>query len=225
MGQSHFFDFQLGYHNTRWGADLFVQNYSGFFIKNTTEFGGANPYYLFPNLKWSHYGLIGRWAMDNQGFSISALTTQSEQIKKTAGSYFLVGGYRYHSLDTDVSIIPTTLSGINTEMESLRKLKTHSLNLGTGAGKYWVNDSHLFIGGLFDLIGTYGIYNYDITNGTTNSSYGTLSYNLKLAFGYSGESFRTGINFSADVTTLKGFNSSFIKPVATQGLLYFRIVF
>ena len=227
-GNSQFFDIQLGYQNHQWGIDLFAQNYTGFHIKNTSDFDGAtstSPYYLYPDLKWSHYGLMGRWAMDNQGFLISALTTQSEQIKKSAGSYFLVGGYRYHSLDTETSIIPTTLNGINTEMENLRKIKTNSANFGVGAGKYWVNDSHFFVGGLFDLLGTYGLYNYENTTGPTNNSYGTLSYNLKFGFGYSGNFFRTGISISRDSTTLKSFNSSFIVPSATQLLAYVRIVF
>ncbi len=224
-GLSDFFDLQLGYNNYQWGLDLFVQNYTGFYIQNLSPTSGTNPYFLFPNLKWNHYGLMGRWAMDNQGFLISALTTQSEQIKKSAGSYFLVGGYRYHSLDNDASIIPSTLQGINSEMDNLLKMKTNSLNFGVGAGKYWVNDSHFFAGGLFDLLGTYGLYNYESTTGTSNSSYATLSFDIKLGVGYSGEKFRSGLSVAGDITTLQGFKSSYIKPSATQALLYFRIAF
>lgn len=229
-GISDFFDVQLGYHNYQWGTDLFVQNYTGFYLKNTSAYYVGTPpyspyYELFPNIKWNHYGLMGRWAMDNQGFLVSALTSQSEQIKKTAGSYYLVGGYRYHSLETDVSMIPTSLQGINPEMDNLRKLKANSINFGVGAGKYWVSDSHFFIGGLFDLLGTYAVYNYENTTGPTENSYGTLSYNFKLGFGYSGEKFRSGISASGEITTLKGFNSSFVKPAAQQFMLYFRVAF
>lgn len=224
-GNSEFFDFQFGYHNLSWGADLFVQKYTGFFIKNSDQFSSTNPYFLFPDLKWSHYGLMGRYAMDNQGFSVSALMTQSEQIKKTAGSYFLIGGYRYHSLDSDNTLIPTTLQGINADMDNLRKLKAQSLNLGLGAGKYWVSDSRFFIGGVFDLLGTFALYDYQSLSSTSNNSYGTLSFNLKAGLGYSGDHFRSGLSYSSEVTTLKGFNDSFIKPAATQLLLYFRYAF
>ncbi len=224
-GQSEFLDFQLGYHNMSWGVDLFVQNYKGFFIKNSNQFSSPTPYFLFPDLKWTHYGLMGRYSMDNQGFSVSALTTQSEQIKKTAGSYFLVGGYRYHSLDSENSLIPSTLQGINTDMDDLRKLKAHSMNLGVGAGKYWVNSSNFFIGGVFDLLGTLALYNYENVLTTTKNSYGTLSYNFKAGLGYSGENFRTGFSVVGEVTTLKGFNDTFIKPSASQLLLYFRYAF
>jgi hypothetical protein len=223
-GKSEFFDVQLGYHNLKWGADLSVQNYTGFYMKNAALYGG-NPFFTYPNLKWTHYGLMGRYAMDNQGFLISALTTQSEQIKKSAGSYFIVGGYRYHSLDSDISLIPTALQGINTEIDFLRKLKANSINLGFGAGKYWVNDSHVFIGGVFDLLGTYALYNYESLNLKTNSSYGSVSYNYKFAFGYSGENFRAGFSLGGDVTTLRGPSSAFIKPIASQILIYIRVAF
>lgn len=226
-GKSDFSDFQLGYHNTQWGLDLFYQDYKGFFISNSAAIGGATtPYYTLPNLEFRHYALMGRWAVDNQGFSISNLMNQSEQIKKTAGSYFIVGGIRHHTLDSDnSSIIPTQFIGINPDMDNLRSLKTHSLNLGVGAGKYWVSSSHFFIGAVFDLIGTYGIYNYKLVQSEFASSYGTLSFNLKPGLGYSGENFRTGISLSGEITTLKGLNSSFIKPSANQIMLYFRYAF
>jgi hypothetical protein len=223
-GKSDFFDLQLGYHNDQWGAEIFAQNYTGFYLKNSADFGGGNTYAQFPDLKWSHYGLLGRWAMDNQGFSITDLTTQVKQIKKTAGSYFLVGGFRYHSLDTDISIIPTTIAILNSEMDTLRRLKASSINLGLGAGKYWVSNSHFFIGGVFDLISTYALYNYESTSGQTTNSYGTLSYNLKAGFGYSGETYRSGVYFKSDVTTLKAFQQAIIKPSAVQILVYLRVV-
>ena len=224
LGTSQFFDFQIGYHNLKWGADLFVQNYTGFYTSNLKQTGTNTPY-IFSDLKWDHYGVMARYAMDNQGFLISALTSQAEQIKKSAGSYFLVGGYRYHSLDTSSSIIPATLQGQNTEMDNLRKLKANSLNFGIGAGKYWVTDSHFYIGALFDLLGTFALYNYESTTGTSSSSYLTTSTDVKVGVGYSGDHFRTGLTFVSDVTTLKGFNSSSIAPTATQLLLYFRFAF
>lgn len=224
-GQSDFTDFQFGYHNNNWGAALFVQNYKGFYIKNSDQFSSPTPYFLFPDLKWTHYGLMGRYAMDNQGFSVSALISQSEQIKKTAGSYFLVGGYRYHSLDSDNTLIPATLQGINVDMDNLRKVKANSLNLGVGAGKYWVSNSHFFIGGVFDLLGTLAVYDYQNVSTSSANSYGTLSFNFKAGLGYSGDHFRTGITVVGEITTLKGYNDSFIKPAASQLMLYFRYAF
>ena len=226
-GQSEFSDFQLGYHNTKWGLDLFYQEYKGFYISNTAAIGGStNTYYTFPDLQFRHYALMGRWAFDNQGFSISNLMNQPEQIKKTAGSYFIIAGVRHHTLESDSSsIIPTQYNGINTDMDDLRSVRTHSVNLGLGAGKYWVSDSHFFIGAVFDLLGTYGLYSYKLVSSEFSSSYATISFNLKPGLGYSGENFRTGVSVSQEMTTLKGLNSSFIKPTANQVLIYLRAAF
>lgn len=223
-GSSQFFDFQLGYHNLIWGADLFIQNYTGFYT-NSLKQTGTNIPYIFSDLNCNHYGLMARYSMDNQGFLVSALTSQSEQIKKSAGSYFLVGGYRYHSLESSSSIIPASLQGQNIEMDNLRKLKANSINLGLGVGKYWVSDSHLYIGALFDLIGTFALYNYESTTGNSNSSYLTTSTDIKIGVGYSGEHFRTGLTYAGDLTSLKGFGSALIQPTASQFLLYFRWAF
>lgn len=226
-GNSNFFDFQIGYHNQKWGVDLAIQDYEGFYITNSSRVGTTTePYYVFPDLHFKHYGLMGRWAMDNQGFTISQLMTQSEQIKKSAGSYFLIGGIRHHTLESENTFIPTPYQSYNLDMTDLRKAAAHSLNLGVGAGKFWVSSNQFFIGGVFDLVGTLGLYKYELTqNRSENTSYSTLSFNIKGGFGYSGENFRTGLSFSNEVTTLKGLNHSLIKPSAIQVLLYIRTAF
>lgn len=225
-GESKFLDFQVGYHNKKWGADLYVQNYEGFYLKNSEDVGGTTTYHLFPDLKFNHYGLMGRYAMDNNGgFTISALLNQGDEITKTAGSYFLVGGFRQYSFATESSLIPAPLQGINTEMDALRKLSVNTLNLGVGAGKYWVSSSKLFIGAVFDLTGTYGLYQYTLTTDEQDIDYSTISYSLKFGAGYAGKKWRSGVSAYADATTLQGLDRTYIKPQATAFFLYVRYVF
>jgi len=225
-GESKFLDFQVGYHNTQWGADIFVQNYEGFFLKNTSQVGGnTTPYYLFPDLKFNHYGLIARYAFDNKGFSISALLNQADEIKKSEGSYFLIGGVRQHSFETANTLIPAPLQGVNVDMDNLRKLSVNTLNLGVGAGKYWVSSSKFFIGAVIDTMGTFGIYKYTLTTGSQTSDYGTLSVSVKLGTGYAGKKWRSGLSAYTDSTTLQALDRTYIKPQATAFLIYVRYVF
>lgn len=224
-GESDFFDFQVGYHNTKWGADLYVQNYKGFYLKNSSDVGGTSTYHLFPDLEFNHYGIMGRYALYNNGFSISGLLNQSDEIKKTAGSYFLVGGVRQYTLDTESSMIPTPLQGTNTEMDNLRKLSVNTLNLGFGAGKYWVSASQFFVGLVFDVSGTYGLYKFKLTNDDYTTDYSTLSYSVKIGAGYAGKKWRSGISAYSDATTLQGLDRTYIKPQASAFMLYVRYVF
>ena len=225
-GESEYFDFQINYHNKRWGADLYVQQYKGFFLQNTSEVGGSpTPYYLFPDLKFSHYGLMGRYALSESDFSIAGLLNQSEEVKKTAGSYFFILGYRNYDLLTDQSIIPPVFQPLDNDMTNLRNLKVYSLNIGLGAGKYWVSDSKLFFGGVIDFVGTFGQYKYILVTEKRTADYGTLSPSLKLGLGYAGEKWRTGLSVYADTTTLQGLNRSYVKPTATSFFIYVRNMF
>lgn len=224
-GESDFFDVQLSYNNLKWGVDLYVQNYKGFFLKNSDEIGGTSNYYLYPDLEFNHYGLMGRYAFSNDGFSISGLMNQSDEIKKSVGSYFIVGGFRQYSFETANSLIPAPLQGINLEMDRLRKLSANTLSLGVGAGKYWVSSSKLFFGIVLDVLGTYGLYKYTLTDDDFTADYGTISNSLKVGLGYAGKKWRTGISAYGDVTTLQALDKSFIKPQATAFLIYVRYVF
>ncbi len=225
-GYSDYFDFQINYHNKRWGADLYVQQYKGFFLQNTSDVGGTtDPYYLFPDVKFSHYGIMGRYALSESNFSIAGLLNQSEEVKKTAGSYFIILGYRNYDLLTEQSIIPTVFQTLDNDMSNLRNLKVYSLNFGLGAGKYWVSDSKLFFGGVIDFVGTFAQYKYILTNEKRTADYGTLSPSLKIGLGYAGERWRTGLSVYTDTTTLQGLNRSYIKPTATSFFIYVRYMF
>lgn len=224
-GESKFFDFQVGYHNKKWGADLYVQDYEGFYLKNSSDVGGTPNYYLFPDLKFNHYGVMGRYALDNNGFSISGLMNQSDEISKSAGTYFILGGFRHHSLETENTLIPAPLQGTNVDMDNLRKLSVNTLNLGVGAGKYWVSPSKFFIGIVFDAMGTFGLYKYTLTTGEVKSDYGTLSASIKFGLGYAGKKWRSGVSAYSDSTTLQALDRTYIKPQATAFMIYVRYVF
>ena len=228
FGKTSSTDFQLGYHNENWGIDGFYQTYKGFYVENSSAFGGnSDTPYTFPDLEFNHYAISARLARDNQGgFKLSNLLTQSDQIKKTAGTYYLLASYRYYSLINSGSILPTTISAVNPDVDAIRKMAVNTVNVGAGAGKYWVSSNYWFIGACFDLIATYGIYSYtrDPEN-NSNSSYGTTSFNLKLGTGYSGDYFRTGISINGEVSTLKAGSSTYLQAASNQILLYIRTAF
>ena len=228
FGKTSFTDFQLGYHNENWGIDGFYQTYKGFYIKNSSTFGGnSDSPYTFPDLEFNHYAISARLARDNQGgFKLSSLLSQSDQIKKTAGTYYLLASYRYFSLINNSTILPASLSGINSDVDGIRKMAVNTINLGAGAGKYWVSDSYWFIGSCFDLIATYGLYRYtrEPVN-DSNSSYLTTSFNVKLGVGYSGDRFRAGISANGEITTLKAAASTYLAAASNQFMFYIRTAY
>lgn len=218
-GTTNYFDVQLGYHNRKWGLDTYYQTYQGFYTANT------NLIQLFPDLKFRHYGLMGRYALTDSDFSVGALMDQSDEVKNSAGKIYLIGGLQQHEMDSPTSLLIQENAGINSDLEKLRKLKVSSLNLGLGAGRYWVNDNHFFIGAMLDVMGTLGLYTYENDSQVKEeSSYATLSPDIKLGLGYAGQTYKFGLSAVADITTLRTPGSAFIKPASQKLLLYMRIM-
>jgi len=219
-GTTTFSDYQVGYHNHKWGIDAVYQVYKGFY---TTE---TNQTQLFPDLRLQQYVILGRIALEEADFTVGALLDQSDEIKKTSGKYYFVGGLRQHVMDNNISLLQQDYAGKNNDLEALRKMKVTSLNLGVGAGKYWVSDNKFFVGALLDILGTYGFYKYSDLNGTEDMAQKTsLSFNIKAGLGYAGEKYKVGFSLSGDSTTLLTPGSSFMTPQALRVLLYLRLTF
>lgn len=228
QGKTNFTDFQLGYHNDRFGLDGFFQTYKGFYVLNSADFSGSSDTpFLLPDITVKHYAVTGRLARDNQGgFVLSDLLTQTEQIKKTAGTYYLIGGIRFYGFESIDTMLPPTLLGLNSDVESIREMQVHIGNLGVGAGKYWVSDSNFFLGGCLDLVGSFGLYKYTYSpTRVSDGSYGTISYNIKFGAGYSGEHFRSGASINIETSSLKAAQNSFIRASSNQVLAYVRWAF
>lgn len=220
LGSTQFSDWQLGYQAHNWGVDVFYQTYKGFYSKSTTLTQ------LHPDLLFQHYGLMGRFAMNESEFTVSGLYDQSEPIQNTAGKWYLMGGFHQYRMSSPISLMQQDYANVNPELENLRSLVSSSLNFGVGAGKYWVNDSHLFFGVLADIFLTYGLYDYRYASEETlHSSYMTLSYDFKVGMGYAGEKFRFGLGTSADLVTLRTSRESSFQSVSARALVYLRYVF
>jgi hypothetical protein len=122
-------------------------------------------------------------------------------------------------------MVPGRLIGMNPELDALRKMSVTTLNIGVGAGKYWVSSGGFFIGGVLDITGTYGLYKYILTSDDNTADYSTVSPSLKAGAGFSGKNWRSGVSAYVDTTTLQGPDHTFIKPQATAFFIYIRYVF
>lgn len=215
-GYTNFSDWQLGYNNKNWSAEFIYQNYTGLYTTNT------NDIQFHQNLNFNQIAINGRYAIEENSYSVGGMIDQSEAITDTIGRYYLVGGLRQHVMHTDSSLLQQELTGINNELENLRELHSQSVNLGAGVGKAWLFSNQLYTGALFDLITTYANYNFLSTTGESSLSDVTLSYNIKLAFGYVGTKYKSGVSLAGDITTLKTPGQGYLKPSANRILIYLR---
>lgn len=217
-GKTNFSDWQLGYNSKNWGVETFYQNYKGFYTEST------NAIQTFSDLKFNHIGLTARYAIGDEEFSVGGLTDQSNEIKETSGKYYLLFGYDEHNMETNISLLQLENAGINSDFENLRALKSNDIKVGIGAGKYWVHQGQLYIGGMMDLLATYANYDYTTTTQSYSDHDLTTSVNIRLGLGYKDSNIRYGVSFAGDATTLLAPGKAIIRPSANKALLYVRFI-
>lgn len=111
-GESSYYDIQLQF-NLRHGTfDLFLQNYEGFYIRNSAAVIRNWPedtYMKRPDVRVFSSGANYTHILNPQRFSYRAAFLQTEAQRKSAGSIIMSGGINYHEINADSSLIPDNL--------------------------------------------------------------------------------------------------------------------
>ena len=112
-GETKYYDFTLRVFSRRFNTTLYLQNYRGFYLRNTKDmipgWEEGDPYYIRGDIRSYSIGLDINYIFNSSRFSCRAAVLQNEWQKKSAGS-FLVGGSLFYNVTTgDSSIVPKDL--------------------------------------------------------------------------------------------------------------------
>lgn len=111
-GESSYYDIQFQF-NLRHGTfDLFLQNYEGFYIRNSASILRNWPqdtYMKRPDVKVFSSGANYTHILNPHRFSYRAAFLQTETQRQSAGSVIMSGGINYHEINADSSLIPDDL--------------------------------------------------------------------------------------------------------------------
>lgn len=88
-------------------AELFLQNYKGFYIVSPERPDGTH--YILQDMKSFSLGITGYWIYNSDRFSIRASFIQNERQKKSAGSLVIRPSFLYYTISSDQGIIPTDI--------------------------------------------------------------------------------------------------------------------
>jgi len=88
-------------------AELFFQNFKGFYIRNVHPVNGR--YYIIPGMNLFSLGAYGYWIYNSRKFSLRAAFLQNERQIKSAGSFMVRPGFSYYEVSSDTGIIPGEL--------------------------------------------------------------------------------------------------------------------
>ncbi len=122
-GDTKALDLQYHYFGRNLMADLFFQQYKGYYkVENRQDIT------LYPDIGVVQYGLHAEYVFNNKKFSYKAAFNQSERQLKSAGSFHLGGGAYFNKLSSDSTL---TLYGD-------KKFRNYQLSVTGGYGYNWV---------------------------------------------------------------------------------------
>lgn len=185
-----------------WFHDLSFQRTRGYYLANTSEFVAGwqpgDPYEQFPDLVVTSFEGTSGYSF-NPGFSLRALTTQTERQVKSAGSFIPRAVYRYYIVD-DRS--PIQSPGRKTQ-------RSDNFELLIGAGYHY---TFVWRESFFLSAGAQAGVGYIFSKLTTRDQTGSVTdhqsnpvgrFDVRLGMGYNGRKFFSGVVAQGDWASFK----------------------
>ena len=103
-GKTSTLDLRVNAFGREVAAELFLQNYKGFYIVSPERPDGTH--YILQDMRIFSLGFSGYWIYNSERFSIRAAFIQNERQKKSAGSFVVRPSFLYYLISSDQGIIP-----------------------------------------------------------------------------------------------------------------------
>ena len=203
-GKTDYNDFQFYFYLDHWGADLYFQRYSGYYLDNAKTFGieRGDEGSIRPDMKMYSAGFNVYYAFDEK---ISLYNAMKYRFPDTESrySFLLMLSPNYFSVKSDSSLIPDSEEVSYGSDAGFRKGEYYSLSIAPGFvySTKWENNlflSFMIFGGLG------GMSKQSVTDqGKNNSFSACIKANVKFVFGYDSPMFFCGITGLGDGTSTR----------------------
>lgn len=214
-GHSHARDFQINALGRSWGADLFLQRYTGFYSDDgrTPAFG---THAVRPDMAARNVGITGMYVFQPHRYSLRSAFNFSERQLVSGGSVMLSGTLNSFKVVGDSAILdaPDRTSG-----STFRKLRYTTLSIAPGYAYTFVR-GHFFASGALTAGPAHNwIYHIDEDNRALHDIRFDVFASVKVGAGYSTDTFFAGFNFSQQSRTVRFDDLRFTNNSSTFRLL------
>ncbi len=198
-GHTTSIDWRINAYGRAYAAELFFQNFKGFYISAPVAEDGA--LFKLPDMKMYSFGITAYWIFNYKRFSIRAAFIQNEQQKKSAGSFIVSPFVNYYNIVSDTGIVPEELMH-SYQIHASDVLKSgHFLAIGLAPGYSYsvVFLKHFYINGAL-LPGVYwqqSSYN-SLTESRTSQDF-AFFLNARIAAGFNSELWYIGASFISGI--------------------------
>lgn len=134
-GETRYRDYQLNLYGRKFTTDMFVQYYSGFYIKNSKDYSAYSnekPYEIRSDINAINIGISSYYIVNHRKFSYGNSFGFVEKQKKSAGSLLFGTYYSYFDVNSTISLVTEPF---RTSFDSLSLIRNgHCHNAGLNLG-------------------------------------------------------------------------------------------
>lgn len=214
-GHSRARDFQINALGRSWGADLFVQRYTGFYSDNgkTPAF---NSYAIRPDMTARNVGITGIYVFQPQRYSLRSAFNFSERQLVSGGSVMVAGTLNGFKVVGDSAILDVSDGAAGS---TFRKLRYTTLSIAPGYAYTFVR-GHFFASGVLTAGPAHNwIYYIDEDDQASHDIRFNVFASVKVGAGYSTDTFFAGFNFSQQSRNVRFDDLRFTNNSSTFRLL------
>jgi hypothetical protein len=134
-GKTTYRDYQLHLYGRKINTDLFVQQYKGFYIRNSQTYSaytGDKPYSVRSDVKALNIGASSVYVVNHRRFSYGNAFAFVEQQKKSAGSLLIGVYYTYFAASGDQSMVQQPFRNSFDTLSIIKKGYSHNAGLNIG---------------------------------------------------------------------------------------------
>lgn len=216
FGKSSARDFQINALSRKWGADLFVQRYRGFYSDTNVGMGALTALPSRPDISARNTGLTGLYVFNPDRYSLRSAFNFSERQLISGGSFMLTGTINTFKVDAEGTIIEV---GEPDSGGSLMALRYTTLSLAPGYAYTFVKDNFFASGAIMAGPAHNWVYYQKENNSTAHDIRFNTFTSLRLGMGYSTDTFFAGLNFVQQSRMVKFDDFRFTSNSSTFRLL------
>lgn len=205
FGKTDFLDLQSNIYGKKWGADLSLQKYEGFYVNNPalhfSEWQKNDPYPQRNDLAVTKLSANIFYIENHKKFSYRSAYNQADRQRKSGGSFYFGTKFLYQDISADTSLIPFN-SRQYLDLEDLKRVNFYSLGILPGYTHTFIYQYFYFNFSL--AVGpAYQLSSYNENNQRLKDRQLTYAINGRAALGYNSPRWFAGITFVSHSSNLK----------------------
>jgi len=219
FGKTKATDIQANLLGKHWGADVFYQRYTGFYVADANKSVAPNlPYPQRPDMSTDNIGVNGIYIFNKNKFSLRSAYNFAERQRKSAGSFLMTGTINSFQMKADSALYGKSYESLYGKNTAVSEFETFTIGISPGYTHTLVA-KNLFINGSLSLGPAFRNTDY-VVNDIRYSSAGVDAFvDFRGAVGYNGERFFSGLSFVAQSRTVRIDETRFISVSSTVKFL------